>query len=153
MVIHNLDARFLRAGRFGGPSESDTGLAVVSSHHADVVRRRRDSAEARQTAKVAMITKKAVVRVQRLVLGSGSTAFDDDDWDKAIRDLIVYLWRDEIFEQCWEEESDPPLPRTTKAQRPGPRDAPIATGARWPGSLQRMVRRCGRIGNHTMRLE
>src|SRR6266487_3571722 len=30
---------------------------------------------------------------------------------------------------------------TTQAQRPGPRDAWIATGARWPGSLQRMVRR------------
>jgi hypothetical protein len=29
---------------------------------------------------------------------------------------------------------------TTQAQRPGPRDATIATGARWPGSLQRMVR-------------
>src|SRR5439155_342845 len=32
---------------------------------------------------------------------------------------------------------------TTQAQRPGPRDAWIATRARWPGSLQRMVRRCG----------
>src|SRR6266853_212638 len=34
------------------------------------------------------------------------------------------------------------LPRadvTTQAQRPGPRDAWIATRARWPGSLQRMV--------------
>src|SRR5262245_31430209 len=30
---------------------------------------------------------------------------------------------------------------TTQAQRPGPRDATIATRARWPGSLQRMVRR------------
>ena len=30
---------------------------------------------------------------------------------------------------------------TTQAQRPGPRDAWIATTARWPGSLQRMVRR------------
>ncbi len=30
---------------------------------------------------------------------------------------------------------------TTQAQRPGPRDATIATGARGPGSLQRMVRR------------
>ena len=29
---------------------------------------------------------------------------------------------------------------TTQAQRPGPRDAWIATRARWPGSLQRMVR-------------
>src|SRR6266568_993691 len=29
---------------------------------------------------------------------------------------------------------------TTQAQRPGPRDAWIATEARWPGSLQRMVR-------------
>src|SRR5712691_4585026 len=29
---------------------------------------------------------------------------------------------------------------TTQAQRPGPRDATIATVARWPGSLQRMVR-------------
>src|SRR6267378_8541263 len=33
------------------------------------------------------------------------------------------------------------LPRvrslTTQAQRPGPREAWIATGARWPGSLQR----------------
>jgi hypothetical protein len=29
---------------------------------------------------------------------------------------------------------------TTQAQRPGPRDAWIATTARWPGSLQRMVR-------------
>jgi hypothetical protein len=29
---------------------------------------------------------------------------------------------------------------TTQAQRPGPREAWIATGARWPGSLQRMVR-------------
>src|SRR6266446_7351313 len=28
---------------------------------------------------------------------------------------------------------------TTQAQRPGPREAWIATGARWPGSLQRMV--------------
>jgi hypothetical protein len=32
---------------------------------------------------------------------------------------------------------------TTQAQRPGPRDAWIATGARRPGSLQRMVRRWG----------
>ena len=30
---------------------------------------------------------------------------------------------------------------TTQAQRPGPRGATLATGARWPGSLQRMVRR------------
>src|SRR5689334_19694972 len=30
---------------------------------------------------------------------------------------------------------------TTQAQRPGPRDAMIATVTRWPGSLQRMVRR------------
>src|SRR5688572_23856208 len=30
---------------------------------------------------------------------------------------------------------------TAQAQRPGPQDAMIATGARWPGSLQRMVRR------------
>ena len=29
---------------------------------------------------------------------------------------------------------------TTQAQRPGPREAWIATRARWPGSLQRMVR-------------
>src|SRR5438309_1800741 len=29
---------------------------------------------------------------------------------------------------------------TTQAQRPGPRDAWIATWTRWPGSLQRMVR-------------
>jgi len=29
---------------------------------------------------------------------------------------------------------------TTQAQRPGPRDAWIATVMRWPGSLQRMVR-------------
>jgi len=29
--------------------------------------------------------------------------------------------------------------RTTQAQRPGPRDAWIATATRWPGSLQRMV--------------
>jgi len=29
---------------------------------------------------------------------------------------------------------------TTQAQRPGPRDAPIATGAQWPGSLQRIGR-------------
>ncbi len=29
---------------------------------------------------------------------------------------------------------------TTQAQRPGPRDAWIATATRWPGSLQRMVR-------------
>ena len=29
---------------------------------------------------------------------------------------------------------------TTQAQRPGPRGRSIATGARWPGSLQRMVR-------------
>ena len=28
---------------------------------------------------------------------------------------------------------------TTQAQRPGPRDATIATVMRWPGSLQRMV--------------
>ena len=33
--------------------------------------------------------------------------------------------------------------RTTQAQRPGPRDAWIATWTRWPGSLQRMVRRFG----------
>ena len=32
---------------------------------------------------------------------------------------------------------------TTQAQRPGPRDAWIATGAYRPGSLQRMVRRRG----------
>jgi hypothetical protein len=32
---------------------------------------------------------------------------------------------------------------TTQAQRPGPRDAWIATGAHRPGSLQRMVRRWG----------
>jgi hypothetical protein len=30
---------------------------------------------------------------------------------------------------------------TTQAQRPGPREAWIATVMRWPGSLQRMVRR------------
>src|SRR3954464_261087 len=30
---------------------------------------------------------------------------------------------------------------TIQAQRPGPRDATIATVMRWPGSLQRMVRR------------
>jgi hypothetical protein len=29
---------------------------------------------------------------------------------------------------------------TTQAQRPGPWEAGMATGARWPGSLQRMVR-------------
>ena len=29
---------------------------------------------------------------------------------------------------------------TTQAQRPGPREAWIATRARWPGSLQRMFR-------------
>src|SRR5439155_20903028 len=29
---------------------------------------------------------------------------------------------------------------TTQAQRPGPWDASIATRARWPGSLQRLVR-------------
>ncbi len=32
---------------------------------------------------------------------------------------------------------------TPQAQRPGPRDAAIASGARWPGSLQRMVRHHG----------
>jgi hypothetical protein len=32
---------------------------------------------------------------------------------------------------------------TTQAQRPGPREAAIATVTRWPGSLQRMVRRRG----------
>ena len=32
---------------------------------------------------------------------------------------------------------------TTQAQRPGPRGRWIATRARWPGSLQRMVRRRG----------
>jgi hypothetical protein len=30
---------------------------------------------------------------------------------------------------------------TTQAKRPGPRDAAIATRARWPGLLQRMVER------------
>jgi hypothetical protein len=30
---------------------------------------------------------------------------------------------------------------TTQAQRPGQRGRTIATGIRWPGSLQRMVRR------------
>ena len=40
---------------------------------------------------------------------------------------------------------------TTKPQRPGPRDAWIATAARWPGSLQRRLGhivtflRCGRV--------
>src|SRR5688572_8912142 len=29
---------------------------------------------------------------------------------------------------------------TTQDQRPGPRDDTIATGTRWPGSLQRLVR-------------
>src|SRR6266700_2477423 len=32
---------------------------------------------------------------------------------------------------------------TTQAQRPGPRGRPIATWTRWPGSLQRVVRRSG----------
>ena len=32
---------------------------------------------------------------------------------------------------------------TTQLTDGGPRDAWIATGSRWPGSLQRMVRRCG----------
>jgi hypothetical protein len=32
---------------------------------------------------------------------------------------------------------------TTHAQRPGLREGTLATRARWPGSLQRMVRRCG----------
>src|SRR4051812_14869123 len=32
---------------------------------------------------------------------------------------------------------------TTQAQRPGPREAWMATGMRWPGSLQRMVRHHG----------
>ena len=39
---------------------------------------------------------------------------------------------------------------TTQAQRPGARDAWIATGARWPGSLQRMVRRHGVHNNHLL---
>src|ERR687890_19664 len=40
---------------------------------------------------------------------------------------------------------------TTQAQRPGPRDATIATGMRWPGSLQRMVRpRCRHALNETL---
>jgi len=34
---------------------------------------------------------------------------------------------------------------TTQAQRPGPQRRPIATGARGPGSLQRMVRRRGHL--------
>jgi hypothetical protein len=34
---------------------------------------------------------------------------------------------------------------TTQAQRPGPRDARIATVPRWPGSLQRMVIRQARL--------
>jgi hypothetical protein len=33
---------------------------------------------------------------------------------------------------------------TTQAQRPGPRGVWIATRGRWPGSLQRMVRRQSR---------
>ena len=38
---------------------------------------------------------------------------------------------------------------TTHAQRPGPRDARIATATRGPGSLQRMVRpRCVEAGCH-----
>ena len=37
---------------------------------------------------------------------------------------------------------------TTQAERPGPWDAWIATGARRPGSLQRMVRRCGHHQKH-----
>ena len=36
---------------------------------------------------------------------------------------------------------------TTQAQRPGPRGRPIATWTRWPGSLQRMVRRLVATGN------
>jgi len=39
---------------------------------------------------------------------------------------------------------------TTQAQRPGPRDAAIATVMRWPGSLQRMVRRHSRCPNALM---
>src|SRR5437879_10027628 len=34
---------------------------------------------------------------------------------------------------------------TTQAQGPGPRGAWIATGAQWPASLQRMVRRCALV--------
>jgi hypothetical protein len=37
---------------------------------------------------------------------------------------------------------------TTQAQRPGPREAWIATVMRWPGSLQRMVRRQGHRGGY-----
>lgn len=40
----------------------------------------------------------------------------------------------------WERRVDDPAV-TAQAQRPGPRDAWIATGARWRGSLQRMFRR------------
>src|SRR5258706_2366998 len=36
---------------------------------------------------------------------------------------------------------------TTQAQRPGPRGRSIATWTRWPGSLQRMVRRIGGISH------
>ena len=37
---------------------------------------------------------------------------------------------------------------TTQAQRPGPRGRPLATGTRWPGSLQRMVRRSSAPATH-----
>jgi hypothetical protein len=39
---------------------------------------------------------------------------------------------------------------TTQAQRPGPREAWIATVMRWPGSLQRMVRPRFWVGAHTV---
>jgi hypothetical protein len=37
-------------------------------------------------------------------------------------------------------EHDGKFHLTTQAQRPGPRGRAIATRARWPGSLQRLVR-------------
>jgi hypothetical protein len=41
---------------------------------------------------------------------------------------------------------------TTQAQRPGPRGRRIATATRWPGSLQRMVRRHRKSSPHRLPL-
>ena len=46
-------------------------------------------------------------------------------------------------ERRWRSVRRPDRDEPIEAQRPGPRDAWIATTARWPGSLQRLVRpRC-----------